>query len=123
MAKNITLDIAEKVLRINCEEEKGIRRLKKSLMKLPFIKSEKDLSTDRLEKIYSKLERRFNIHMGYINRHWFKDDTSYTYNGMIKDAITHEWIVTVSGKTIWEVYGKALFYLYYHVESKKQKGD
>lgn len=108
-------EILDKVLRLDCEDEKNIRRLKKSLMKLPFIKSEKDLVVDRLEEILKKIESKHDAKLAYITR------GADHYTGMMKTMKEGHWLETVHGITLFEVLGKSLFYLYFYIESKKKE--
>lgn len=116
----VTKEIADKVLFLNCEKEDDIRRLKKSLMKLPFMKSEKDLQTDNLEKLVKKIEIRNMIHLSYVMRSIVAGEDTYT--GMIKtdtDKEKGKWLKTVYSITMWEMFAKTLFYMYYYVEGQK----
>jgi hypothetical protein len=108
-------EILNKVLYLKCDNEKNIRRLEKSLMKLPFIKSEEDLATDRLEEILLKLESKFDVKLAYITR------GEENYTGMIKTMEKGIWLETVYGLNVNEVLGKSLFFLYCYLESMKKK--
>jgi hypothetical protein len=110
-------EILNKVLFLKCDNEKNIRRLEKSLMKLPFIKSEDDLATDRLEEILLKIESKRDVKLAYITRGG-KD----SYTGMIKTMSDGKWLETIYGITLNEVLAKTLFYLYFYLESKKGAG-
>jgi hypothetical protein len=114
----ITKEIMEKVLYLDCRKDDDIRRLEKSLMKLPMIKGKDDLSTDNLEEIIKKIERKFFIHLSYIMRSVV--DCEDHYSGMIKHE-TGTWLKTVYGKTINEVLGKALFFMYFYIEDERRK--
>jgi hypothetical protein len=107
-------EILNKVLYLKCDNEKNIRRLEKSLMKLPFIKSEKDLATDRLEEILLKIESKHDVKLAYITR------GAENYTGMMKTVKEGHWLETVYGISVNEVLGKSLFYLYFYLESKKK---
>lgn len=120
MAK-ITEEIAEKVLMLKCDNEKGIRRLKKSLMKLPFIKAEEDLETDNLEKIVNKIEKKFALHLSYMMRYRDKEnEDKVIYSCMVRDS-KHNWIVTTHATSIWEGFAKTIFYMYYYVNKQKRQ--
>lgn len=106
-------EILDKVLYLKCDNEKNIRRLNKSLMKLPFIKSEKDLATDRLEEILLKIENKHDVQLAYITR------GKENYTGMMKTRAEGKWLETVYGITLNEVLSKSLFYLYFYLESRK----
>lgn len=116
---NITAEICEKVLLLDCRTEDGIRRLKKSLIKLPMFKSEEDLNTDNLERVISKIEVKHMIHLSYVMRSVVDCENHYT--GMIKTENDGRWLKTVYGKTTWEVFAKALFFFAYHIDSERKK--
>lgn len=118
---NITKEIVEKVLYLDCTTDEGVRRLEKSLMKLPFIKSEEDLQTDKLEEFIKKIEVRNMIHLAYIMRSVV--DMQDMYSGMIKTDLGDlkgRWLETVHAKTVWETLAKTVFYMYYYLESGKK---
>jgi hypothetical protein len=114
----ITKEILEKVLYLDCRKEDDVRRLEKSLMKLPMIKSKEDLGTDKLETIIKKIEIKFAIHLSYIMRSVV--DCEDHYSGMIKHQ-TGTWLKTIYGKTINEVLGKSLFFMYFYIEDERRK--
>ena len=118
MGKKIPKEILDKVMLINCDKEDGIRRLKKSLMKLPVIKDESYLSITKLEMIVKKIERKHNLLLSYVTRYYYEDKDEFLYSGMIKDG-KHKWLITISAVTIWEMFAKVVFFMYYHVESLK----
>lgn len=115
----ITKDICDKVLYLDCRVEDNVRRLKKSLMKLPLIKSTDDLNTDNLEIIIKKIEKKFMVHLAYIMRSVV--DCEDHYSGMIKYETTGSWIRTIYGQSTWEVYAKAVFFLYFYIEDERRK--
>ena len=117
----IPKDVMNKVTILDCTEDKNIRRLNKSLMKLPFIKDESDLETDRLEKIMAKLEKKLDVHMAYLMRYRGKDDRPSTYTCMLKTNDEGIWLETVHGLTINESLKKAIFYLYYFSQNKEEE--
>lgn len=121
-ANKIPEHVAEKVLLLDCSDEKDIRRLHKSLMKLPFIKSKSDLETDRLEEILKKLERRYKFSLAYVNRGYLESRKTYIYSGMVKND-KGEWIVTASALSFNEVLAKVLFYMYFFVTCDKKVRD
>lgn len=117
MAKiKLTQEIVDKALHMRCDSEKGKLRLKKLLLKLPFVKNN-DTSTDTLEKVLIRYETKYDVHMSYISR--FKEQRENGsfrhYSGMIKNS-KGEWLETTYGVDIWEVYAKALIFLYYYVQ-------
>lgn len=118
----VTEETLDKVLTLDCREEINIRRLKKSLSKLPFIKSEEDIQTDILEEKIKKLEIKYSLHLSYIMRSVV--DMEDIYTGMIKTTAGDDkgtWLKTVYGKTLWEVTAKTLFFMYYHINKHKKK--
>lgn len=118
----ITQEIADKVINLDCRSSESIRRLEKSLMRLPFIKSEHDLDTDRLEELIKKIERKYMIHLSYIMRNVVHGED--IYSGMLKlegGRDNGRWIKTVYGLTMREVLAKSLFYMYFYIESNKKK--
>lgn len=117
----ITAEICDKVLYLDCRTEEGIRRLQKSLMKLPMVKREDDLTTDRLEEIIKKIETKFMIHLAYVMRSVV--DCEDHYSGMIKTDNTQggRWLRTTYGQTFNEVLAKTLFYMYFYVEDERRK--
>src|SRR5690606_4874616 len=119
----ITKEIMQKVIYLDCSEEEGLRRLNKSLMKLPMVKTEDDLETDRLEEMVKKLELRYMVHLGYVMRTVV--DGKDVYTGMIKTDVTvrGEWLETVYGKTFNEILKKTLFYMYYFITTRKVKAS
>lgn len=121
--KNIKIpkDVAEKVLMLDCRKDDNVRRLEKSLMKLSFIKSEADLQTDNLERIIVKLESKGTMNMSYIMRNNIEGRMLYT--GMLRADTAQkdgEWIKSVNGITLWETLAKAVFYIYYYLQSLKE---
>lgn len=116
----ITKDICDKVLYLDCRDEDNIRRLKKSLMKLPIIKSKEDLTTDGLELLIKKIERKFFIHLSYVMRSVV--DMEDHYSGMIKTWDKDgRWLKTTYGLTTWEVYAKTLFFMFFYIEDERRK--
>lgn len=126
MAIKIPDSVAEKIITLDCRKEENVRRLKKSLMKLPFIKSEKDLETDNLERLIKRLEKKKGkIILGYIMIARIEQDENkdyiHNFNGMLKKEDSHEWITTIYALSIWELYAKTLFYMFYYIQ--KSKGE
>lgn len=120
MTKKIPEEIMTKVVRLDCRKEGNIRRLEKSLKKLPFIKDESDLETDRLEEIVKKIEIKHKINLAYLMK-FYLEDNNYFYSGMIKTKDKKaEWLITVNGITIRETLMKTLFFMYYHIQNKKE---
>lgn len=117
---HIPKEVMEKVIAMNCNDEDNIRRLKKSLMKLPFIKKEEHLNTDHLEKVIKKIERTNMIHLAYVMRSVVGGEDMYT--GMIKTdvEVKGDWVMTVYATTFWETLAKTAFYMYYHLEGRKK---
>lgn len=117
----ITAEICDKVLYLDCRNDDGIRRLKKSLMKLPMIKSEDDLQTDILETYIKKIEKKFMIHLAYVMRSVV--DLEDHYSGMIKTDTSQggRWLKTVYAQTTWETYAKTLFFMYFYIEDERRK--
>lgn len=114
-------EIVEKVLLLNCEKEENVRRLEKSLTKLPMFKKDKDISTDRLEEIVKKMERKCMIHLSYIMRSLVEGED--VYSCMIKtdtDKEKGKWLKTVYAITIWESLAKTIFFMYYYIETNKK---
>ena len=113
---NITKEIVEKVLYLNCTDEDNVRRLEKSLIKLPMFKKNTDISTDRLEQIIKKIELKNMIHLAYIMRN--VTDCEDIYSCMIKTDTNVEkgrWLVTIYAKSIWEGLAKSLFFMYFYI--------
>lgn len=118
----LTKEIVEKVLYLDCNKEDNIRRLKKSLVRLPMFKKNDDISTERLEEIIKKIEIKNLIHLAYIMRN--VTDGEDLYSCMIKTDTGPEkgrWLKTVYAITIWESLAKTLFYMYYYIESDRKK--
>jgi hypothetical protein len=116
----ITKDICDKVLYLDCRDKENVRRLEKSLMKLPFIKSEEDLTTDNLELLIKKIERKYMIHLSYVMRTVV--DLEDHYSGMIKTWDKDgRWLRTTYGQTTWEVFAKSLFFMFFYIEDERRK--
>lgn len=118
---NITKEIVEKVLYLNCTEEDNVRRLKKSLIRLPMFKKNEDVSTDRLEKIIKKIELKNMIHLAYIMRN--VTDGEDIYSCMIKtdtDVDKGRWLKTIYAKSIWEGLAKSLFFMYFYIMADRK---
>jgi hypothetical protein len=117
----ITKEIMEKVVMLDCRKDENVRRLNKSLMKLPLIKSEECLETDNLEKLILKIEKKYPVYMSYMMR-YYMDDEVFVYTSMIKTKDRkHDWLISITGKSINEVLKKVVFYMYYYIEMKKEK--
>jgi hypothetical protein len=115
----IPKDILDKVLYLDCRDEQNVRRLKKSLMKLPIIKSSDDLTTDALEAIIKRIERKYMLHLSYIMRSVV--DLQDHYSGMVKTDASGKWLKTIYGQTIWEVLAKTVFYMVFYIEDERRK--
>lgn len=118
----VTDEALEMVLNLDCRKDISVRRLKKSLNKLPFIKSESDVQTDRMEEIIKKLEMKHAIHLAYVMRSVV--DMQDICTGMIKSSAGSDngkWLRTVYGQTFWEVTAKTLFFMYYYINKNKKK--
>lgn len=114
----VNKEIMEKVLILNCRKEADIRRLDKSLMKLPFIKDDSDLEIDRMEEIVMKLERKLKINLSYFMKYYL-DDGTYSYTCMIKTK-DGGWLETIHAATISEGFKKVIFYYYYYSQNKEK---
>lgn len=113
----IKKEIVDKVLNLNCDDDNNIRRLKKSLMKLPIMKKESYLETDNLEKLIAKIQKRTDAFISYIML--TEVGKKNVYSLMIRNK-KGEWLVTISGRTIWEIFAKATFYLFYYMNISKE---
>lgn len=118
----ITEEMVEKILALDCRKEIDIRRLEKSLIKLlPFIKSEDDITTDKLEQFLKRIETKHMIHLCYVMRSVANCEDYYS--GMIRSDIGKDqgrWLKTTYGLSFWEVLAKTLIYMYYYLESIKK---
>lgn len=117
-------EVANKVMMLDCREEDNIRKLKKFLMKLSFIKSEDDLQTDNLEIIIKKLEAKTTMNLSYIMRN--NIEGKMLYSGMLRADTKDkdgEWIKSVNGITFWETLAKTVFYLYYYIQNENTKAE
>lgn len=119
----ITQEIVDKVMYLDCRSDEDVRRLKKSLKRLPIIKSDEHLETDNLEKVLMKIEAKYPIHLSYIMRSYSNGEPVFT--GMLKSDKNHngEWVKTVYGQTTWEVLAKVVFYMYYYITKERDKLD
>jgi hypothetical protein len=116
----ITKEICDKVIYLDLRIDGNARRLMKSLKKLPIVKEDNNLTTDEIEVVIKKIERKFKIHLAYIQRSVI--DCEDHYSGMIKHD-TGTWICTIYAQTIWEVYAKALFFMYFYIEDERRKNN
>lgn len=120
--KAIPKDVATKVLLLDCREAGNVRRLKESLKKLPFIKTDDDLETDNLEQIIKKLETKGKIRLSYIMRS--NIDGKELYSGMLKGntpEVDSKWLKTIHAITIWEVLAKSIFFMTYYIRSTHEE--
>lgn len=115
----LTEEVIDKILLLDCRKEGNIRRLKKSLKKLPIIKNESMMETDGLEEVLEKVGEKFKVSLAYISR--TRIDGIMRMTGMIKTD-KGKWIKTAYGISVWEIYAKALFIMIYYVESKRNRG-
>jgi hypothetical protein len=116
----IPKEIMEKITLLDCRKEENVRRLDKSLMKLPFIKDKDSLNTDNLEKLINKLEAKYPVCLSYVMK-YYVDDEQYVYTAMVKTKNKkHDWLISISGISMNEVFKKVVFFMYYHIESKKE---
>lgn len=116
---NIPDKVLDRVMELDCRKEDNVRRLRKSLAKLPFIKNEKDLEIDRLEVFIKKMEIRYDIHLSYIMRSYINKRA--IYNGTVRANVRNEtgkWVKNVYSMTMWEMYAKTLFFMYYLVKKE-----
>jgi hypothetical protein len=115
----ITKEVCDKVLYLDCRNDEHVIKLKKALSKLPFIKTEDDLETDVLENKIKAIEKKYYIHLAYIQRSVV--DCEDHYSGMIKTDAGGTWLRTVYAQTTWEVYAKTLFFMYFYIEDERRK--
>jgi len=108
----------QKVLMLNTEDKEQKKKLYEILKSLPWFKGNEEVPTIQvIEKIIHKIEDKYNIKMTYI-MFTNLDETQY-YSAMIKNSITDEHVITVNGRTIYEIFTKVLIFMYY----KAKKGD
>jgi hypothetical protein len=114
----ITKEICDKVLYMDCRVKDNVTKLQKAVMKLPFIKCLEDTETDYLEEKIKAIEKKFSIHLAYIQRSVI--DCEDHYSCMIKHD-TGTWLKTIYAQTIWEGYAKALFFMFFYIEDERRK--
>lgn len=115
MSKKVTripTNVMIKVTNLNCDNSDSVRRLKKSLNKLPIIKSEADLETDQLDKIINNLSFKHDINLNHIMKS--VGERGVMNSAMFKDNQGSH-ISTVHGKSLWELLAKATFYMFYYI--------
>lgn len=116
----LTEEIVDKVLFLDCTKDENIRRLKKSLIKLPFIKEKKDLETDGLERLIKKIELKYPIHLSYVMRGVVDGVDLYTVMIRTDVKMGGKHLKTIYGVTINEVFAKSLFYMFYYIEKNRK---
>jgi len=106
----------EKLLVLDLRVEGNEELLKTGLSKLKWLErfEADEITIDVLEKLYSKLIKKYPAHIGYIQD---AGDNSWVF--MIKHKETHTWINTVYGITLFEGMAKTIltFYGYFIKEN------
>lgn len=100
----------EQILALDMRVDGNREKLQKVLSKIkPFAKYEK-VPLEMIEKLIGKMCRKYNVRVQYmfITRN---DDCDY-YTLSVKRDDTHEWIGSVYGITLYEVFAKLAVMLY-----------
>lgn len=77
-----------------------------------------DVSIDSLDKLLVKMMANHNIIMQWISIAIMDDNIPY-YNISFKDRTTHEWLGSLYGITIYEIYCKSVLFCYAKIKSTK----
>lgn len=70
-----------------------------------------DVPLELLEKLFIMLQKKYPITMQWINLTLLDDEKPW-YTLSIKHSETHEWLKTVYGMTIYEVFVKIVLFTY-----------
>lgn len=69
---------------------------------------EEDIPFEVLEKVFVKIQEKYNIRMQYIMVRAGEDESPSSYTLSMKEMKTHQWVGTVYGLTMYELFAKAI---------------
>lgn len=81
---------------------------------------DENVHIDVLDKLLVNLLKKHDITMQWINLTYIDNEIPW-YSMSFKDKNTHEWIGTIYGMTVYEIYCKAVLFCYAKVKSSNSK--
>lgn len=112
----------EKVLNADYRTEAGRKMVQDVLHKFkPFVKYEgRDVPLDKLEKFASIITSKYNIRPQWVVIDADAADKTYVYSCSLVSRDTRDWLGTVYGSTLYELFAKVVIKM--AVEAKALKG-
>lgn len=105
--------------KIDCSEKQGKIKIQKLLRSLPpfkkYVKEKNVLNFELIEKVMIMIQMRYKVSMNLRIVNERNSGTHWYSLGFKNDAIG-EWIFTVYGLTIYEVFAKALIIFFKNIE-------
>lgn len=77
---------------------------------------------DDIEQLVFKLSKKYKIHMQWISISFIEGEIPW-YSVSIKDATTHEWLKTIYGMTMYEVYSKVALFMFATTRERDKDND
>ena len=109
----------EQLLYLDYRKDENKKMIQKALKKIkPFSEFEKKPTIEDFEKYIGKVSKKYNVVSQYIMFH-MDDDGNILPAISFKSRIEHEWIATISGCCLYEVFAKSIICLY----TKIKKGE
>lgn len=112
----------EELLVLDTRKEEDMYKVQYFLKKLkPFRKyenAEKDIPIEKLEKMIEMLSRKYSISIQYITPSILKDEMLW-WSASIRKDTNFEWLGTIYGCNIYEIFAKAVLFMAYNVKIKK----
>lgn len=96
---------------------KGNRKLVIDMVaKLPFF-NDIEVNVNTLEIAISKMSNKYPIMLGYI----MKGQDGRYWSAMIKESKEHNWIKTIYGESIFEIFLKTTLFMYVYINKVIKK--
>jgi len=107
------------IMQLDFRKEESKQVLVQALWITPFFDDGKQLAVEDLEKIVFKIRKKYPIVLAYIMS--VSNGEDEYYSAMLKRSDTNEWLTTIYGKTMFEIFGKTIIFMYSFIKKNFSK--
>ena len=108
---------------LDCRDEEKLKIINKALLKIKPLsryENEERVPLEKVETYVEKVQRKYDIKVQYMNFSTH-DEESRWYNVSVMTKKSHEWLGSVHGYTLYEVWAKLALQLFIWIKEGKVK--
>lgn len=111
------------LMALDCRKEENLKTINKALLKIKPLSRYEDEERVPLEKVETyveKVQRKYDIRVQYM-KFSTADDESRWYNISVMTRKSHEWLGSIHGYTLYEVWAKLALQLFIWIKEERVK--